>query len=105
MKVSSTIVFLLVAAIVLAFAASAIAMEMSGVVTAVDVGKSTITLKSEKMAVSFDCETGSLLKGIKAGDTVKVQYTEEGGKKLATGVTRMAPMKEAAPAPYNPSAY
>jgi len=45
------------------------------------------------MNVSFDCETGTLLKGINVGDTVTVQYTEAGGKKLATNVTRMAPMK------------
>jgi Cu/Ag efflux protein CusF len=105
MKVRTAILFLFVAAVVLAFAGPAIAMEMSGVVTAVDVEKSTITLKSEKMAVSFDCETGSLLRDIKVGDTVTVQYTEEGGKKLATGVARMAPKKEAEPAPYNPPAY
>jgi Cu/Ag efflux protein CusF len=83
----------LIVLVLLAFVGVALAAEMTGVVTAVDVEKSTITMKSEKMAVSFDCETGSLLKGIKAGDTVTVQYTEEGGKKLATSVTRMAPMK------------
>jgi len=93
MKVRATTLVLLVAAIVLVFAGTVLAMEMSGVVTAVNVEKSTISLKSEEMAVSFDCETGSLLKGIKVGDTVTVQYSEEGGKKLATSVTRMAPMK------------
>lgn len=98
-------VFLMIAAVVLAFAGAALAKEMSGVVTAVDVEKSTIAIKAESMAVSFDCETGSLLKGIKVGDTVKVQYAEEGGRKLATSVTRITPMKEAAPAPYSPPAY
>lgn len=84
---------LLVIAVTVVFAASVFAMEMSGVVTAIDVEKSTITLKTEKMDVSVDCETGSLLKGIKVGDSVTVQYREEGGKKLATRVTRIAPMK------------
>jgi Cu/Ag efflux protein CusF len=93
MKVRARTLVLLVAVVVLAVVGAAHAMEMSGVVTAVNVEKSTMTLKSEEMAVSFDCETGSLLKGIKVGDTVTVQYSEEGGKKLATSVTRMAPMK------------
>jgi len=93
MKVRAATLVLLVAVIVLAFVGSALAMEMTGVVSAVNVEKSTITLKSEEMAVSFDCETGSLLKDVKVGDTVTVQYTEEGGKKLATSVTPMAPMK------------
>ncbi len=47
-----------------------------------------MTLKSEEMAVSFDCETGPLFKDIKVGDTVTVQHSEEGGKKLATSVTQ-----------------
>jgi Cu/Ag efflux protein CusF len=93
MKVRATTLVLLVAAVVLVFAGTVLAMEMSGVVTAVNVEKSTMTLKSEEMNVSFDCETGSLLKDIKVGDTVTVQYSEEGGKKLATSVTRMTPMK------------
>jgi len=107
MKVRAAILFPLVAAVVLAFAGPALAMEMSGVVTAVDVEKSTITLKSEKMPVSFDCETGSMVKDIKVGDTVTVQFTEEGGKKLATSVTRLAPAPKSqeTPAPYNPPAY
>ena len=96
---------LIIAAVVVTFAGVALAMEASGVVTAVNVEKSTITLKSETMAVSFDCESGSLLKGIKAGDRVTVTYTEEGGRKLATSVTRVAPKKEEAPAPYSPPGY
>jgi len=90
MKVRTATLFLLVVAVVLVFAGTALAMEMTGVVTAVNVEKSTITLKSEEMAVSFDCETGSLIKDIKVGDTVTVQYTVEDGKKLATSVTRKA---------------
>jgi len=97
--------FLLVAAVVLALAGAAAAKELSGVVTAVDVEKSVLTLKTGKMNVSVDCETGSLLKGIKVGDTVTVVYTEEGGRKLATSVTRKALVKDEAPAPYNPPAY
>jgi len=79
--------------VLLTFIGVALAMEMTGEVTAVDVEKSTITIAAEKMNVSFDCETGTLLKGINVGDSVTVQYTESGGKKLATSVTRMAPMK------------
>jgi len=95
-----------IVAVVMMFSSEARAAEVTGTVTAVNIEKSTITLKSETMSVSFDCETGSLLKGIKAGDTVTVQYTDEGGRKLATKVTRMAPKKkEEAPAPYSPPAY
>jgi len=83
----------LIVVVLLTFVGVALAAEVTGVVTAVNVEKSTITLASEKMAVSFDCETGSLLNGIKVGDTVMLKYTEEGGKKLATSVTRVAPMK------------
>jgi Cu/Ag efflux protein CusF len=92
MKVRVTILVLLVAAVMLTVVGSALAMEMTGVVTAVDMEKSTVTINAEKMNVSFDCETGSLLKGINVGDTVKLKYTEENGKKLATAVTRVAPM-------------
>ncbi|HUI45057.1 MAG TPA: hypothetical protein VL122_03560 [Nitrospirota bacterium] len=105
MKARAATSFLLGAALVLAFVCPALAREASGVVTAVDVEKSTITLNSDKMAVSFDCETGSILKDIKVGDTVTVQYTEAGGKKLATSVTRRAPQSQEAPAPYNPPGY
>lgn len=91
--VKRTMSLFLIVFVLLTFVGVALAAEMSGVVTAVDIEKSTITLATEKMNVSFDCETGSLLKGIKVGDTVTLKYTEEGGKKLATSVTRMAPMK------------
>ncbi len=52
----------LIVFVLLTFAGVALAAEMLGVVTAVDVEKSTITLATEKMNVSFDCETGSLLR-------------------------------------------
>ncbi len=92
-NVKSTMSLFLIIFVLLIFVGVALAMEMTGEVTAVDVEKSTITIAAEKMNVSFDCETGTLLKGINVGDTVTVQYTEAGGKKLATNVTRMAPMK------------
>jgi len=91
--VKRTMSLFLIVFVLLTFVGVALAAEMSGVVTAVDIEKSTITLESGKINVSFDCEIGSLLKGINVGDTVKLKYTEEGGKKLATSVTRMAPMK------------
>jgi Cu/Ag efflux protein CusF len=93
MKFRTATLVLFVAIVMMVIVAPALAMEMTGVVTAVDVEKSSITLKTEKMDVSMDCEIGSLLKDIKEGDTVTVQYSEEGGKKLATSVTRVAPMK------------
>ena len=92
-NVKRSMTLFLVVFFLLTFVGVALAAEMSGVVTAVDIGKSTITLDSGKMNVSFDCEIGSLLKDIKVGDMVTLKYTEENGKKLATSVTRMVPMK------------
>lgn len=77
-----------------ALAGVAMAMEMSGEVTAVDAAKGTLTLKSGTVNVAFDCEVGSVAKDVKVGDQVTVVYKEEGGKKMATKVT---PMKKKAP--------
>jgi len=66
--------------------AIAVEKEMSGEVTAVDAAKGTLTLKSGSVEAGFDCETGSLIKDVKVGDKVTVQYKEEGGKKKATKV-------------------
>ncbi|HXX82225.1 MAG TPA: hypothetical protein VEI46_11795 [Thermodesulfovibrionales bacterium] len=89
--------FFLVVFVLLAFVGVALAAEMSGEVTAVDAAKGTLTLKSGTVDVGFDCETGasSLIKGVKVGDQVTVQYKEEGGKKKAEKVTPM--MKKKAP--------
>jgi len=64
--------------------ALAVEKEMSGEVIAVDVAKGTLTLKSGSVEAGFDCETGSLIKDVKVGDKLTVQYKEEGGKKKAT---------------------
>lgn len=66
--------------------ALAVEKEMSGEVTAVDAAKGTLTLKSGSVEAGFDCETGSMIKDVKVGDKVTVQYKEEGGKKKATKV-------------------
>jgi hypothetical protein len=68
---------------VVAGVALAVEKEMSGEVTAVDVAKGTLTLKSGTVEAGFDCETGSLIKDVKVGDKITVQYKEEGGKKKA----------------------
>jgi len=72
--------------LVVAGVALAVEKEMSGEVTAVDAAKGTLTLKSGSVEAGFDCETGSLIKDVKVGDKVTVQYKEEGGKKKATKV-------------------
>ncbi len=77
--------------IFLAFAGAAVAAEMSGEVTAVDVAKGTLVLKSGMVEAGFDCETGSLIKDVKVGDKVTVEYKEQGGKKIATKVKPMKP--------------
>jgi hypothetical protein len=84
MKVSATI--LLIAFMLLTFAGVALAKDMSGEVTALDVAKGTLTLKSGTVEVGFDCEEGSMIKDVKVGDQVTVEYKEEGGKKMATKV-------------------
>ena len=88
------IVLILVVAF-LAVAGAAYALEMSGTVSAVDTAKNTVTIKGEKVDAAFDCETGSILKDIKVGDMVTVQYAEVGGKKKASKVSRMTHPKKA----------
>jgi len=80
------IVFVLLTFVAVALAAE---KEMSGEVTAVDAAKGTLTLKSGSVDAGFDCETGSLIKDVKVGDYVTVQYKEERGKNKATKVTPM----------------
>ncbi len=92
------LLFLVVAAL-LTVVGLAIAAEMSGEVTAVDAAKGTLTLKSGSATAGFDCEKGSMLKDVKVGDNVTVQYTEKGGKKKATSVTKAAAPAKKSPAP------
>jgi hypothetical protein len=91
MKVATSLV--LVVFVLFTFVGVALALEVSGEVTAVDAAKGTLALKSGTIATGFDCETGSLIKDVKVGDKVTVEYKEEGGKKKATKVT---PMKKKA---------
>ncbi len=86
-----TISLLLIVSVLFTFVGVAIAKEMSGQVTAVNAEKGTLTLKSEKLEAGFDCEEGSLLKDVKVGDHVTVEYKEKGGKKI---VTKITPMKK-----------
>jgi len=86
----SSVLFLLITAVLLILVGSAFAAEMSGVVTAIDTQHNTLTVKSSTVDAGFDCETGTLLKGVKVGDQVTVEYTEAGGKKKATKITPMA---------------
>jgi hypothetical protein len=86
----STLVLLFVV-VVVAFAGVAFAGEMSGTVTAVDAGKGSLSLKSQSFVASFDCETGSVVKDVKVGDQVTVEYKEMNGKKTATKVTPKKP--------------
>lgn len=91
---------LLVSLVLLTFAGIAVAKELTGEVTAVDVAKGTLTVKSEKMEVGFDCEEGSMIKDVKVGDHVKVTYNEKGSKKIATKVSVMKMKKKPAAAGY-----
>ncbi len=86
-----TILLFLIVSVLFTFVGVAIAEEMSGQVTAVNAEKGTLTLKSEKLEAGFDCEEGSLLKDVKVGDHVTVEYKVKGGKKI---VTKITPMKK-----------
>jgi hypothetical protein len=83
----ATMSFLMIVFVLLTFIGVAAAKEMSGEVTAVDTVKGTLTLKSGTVNVGFDCEAGSLIKDVKVGDQLTVEYKEVGGKKTATKVT------------------
>ena len=91
MKRATSIIFIVF--VLLALVGVALAAEMDGEVMAVDAAKGTLTLKSGTMDASFDCETGSVVKDVKVGDKVTVQYKEAGGKKTAT---KVSPMKKKA---------
>ncbi len=82
-------IVLLIGVLILAFAGPAVAAEMSGQVIAVDAAKGTLVLKSGSVEAGFDCEKGSLIKDVKVGEKVTVEYKEQGGKKIATKVKPM----------------
>jgi hypothetical protein len=82
---------LLVVVVVLTLVGAAFAGEMSGTVTAVDAGKGSLSLKSQTFEANFDCETGSIIKDVKVGDQVTVEYKEVDGKKKASKVTPKKP--------------
>ncbi len=84
--------FLVIAVVLLTVVGVALAMEMSGKVTAVDAVKGTLTLTSGTAKVGFDCEEGSIIKDVKVGDMVTVVYTEKDGKKTVIKVTPMKKM-------------
>ncbi len=87
---------LMVMFLVFAVAGAALAAEMSGEVKAVDAAKGTLKLSSGTMETAFDCETGSVVKDVKVGDKVTVEYMEHGGKKMATKVSPMKAKPKAA---------
>jgi hypothetical protein len=89
-----TALFLIVF-VLLAFVGVAMAAEMSGEVTAVNPVTGALTLKSGAVEAGFDCEGVSLIKNVKVGDQVTVEYKEAGGKKIVTKITPM--MKKKAP--------
>lgn len=84
----------LIVFVLLTFVGVVLAAEMSGEVTAVDSAKGSLTLKSGTVEAGYDCEVGSLIKDVKVGDQVTVQYKEEGGKKILTNITPMKMKKK-----------
>lgn len=78
-------IVLLISTVFLVLAGIALAGEISGVITAVDAEKGMFALKD---GTRFDGVAASLLNGFKAGDQAKVEYKEEGGKKIVTKITK-----------------
>jgi len=91
------------AAIMLGFAVKAGAAESSkdkdpgktGIVTAVDSFKGTITIKrdGDNKPFTFECES-EVIDGIMTGDHVSVWYDRKGDKRVATKVERSEKKKE-----------
>jgi hypothetical protein len=83
----TTVSVLMVVFLVFVVAGAALAAEMSGEVKAVDAAKGVLKLSSGSKEAAFDCETGSVIKDVKVGDKVTVEYTEKDGKKMVTKVS------------------
>lgn len=77
------LVLTIVLAFVLAFAVQALAKDMEGKVTAIDPSAKTVTVE-EVSLYAGDVD----LSGIKVGDTVKVTYKVEGGKKILESIAK-----------------
>jgi hypothetical protein len=74
---------ILVFAFVLAFAVQALAKDMEGKVTAIDLSAKTVTVEG----VSLDAGAADL-SGIAVGDAVKVTYKVEGKKNILESITK-----------------
>jgi len=79
--------FLVIVFVLLSFAGLAVAREMSGEITAVDAANCIFTIKGGTGAADFHCERGDLIKDVKVGDYVTVEYREDGVKKIAITVS------------------
>ena len=79
----------LIVFVLLAFAGTVFAAEMSGEVTAVDTAKNAFTVKSEAGTTEFVCEAASVIKEVRVSDKVTVTYKKEGGKKVAEKITQI----------------
>jgi len=73
---------LVVSLLVFGLVGVALAMQMTGKVTALDAEKGSITVAD----TAFQGDK-AVLSGVKVGDEVTVEYKEEGGKKVATKIS------------------
>ena len=67
------------------------AMWFSGRVTAMDTAAKMMTVKGKKGDMTFDVSNAKMKGEAKAGDKVKVNYTEKDGKMMASSVTMDRP--------------
>ena len=88
--------FLVIVFMLLTFAGLAAAREMSGEVAVVDTTQAAFTVKNGPVEVKFECEKSDVMKNVKVGDEVTVEYREDGVRKIAITVTP-AKMKPAGP--------
>jgi ribosomal 50S subunit-recycling heat shock protein len=63
------------------------AMRFRGKVTAMDTAAKTMTVKGKKGDMTFDVSSAKMKDEVKAGDMVRVRYTEKDGKMMASWVT------------------
>lgn len=62
--------------------------SISGVVESIDKEKGMFSVKDQKIEVGFDCN-GSMIKEIRQGDSVKVEYSVDGARAKAVSVVKL----------------
>jgi len=86
--------------------------NIKGTITAIDLNAKTISVKGKKAVESIAWDENTVIRSsdkktigdIKVGDSVKVKFSDEGGKKLAKSISIKMKRATTAPPPDAPSA-